>query len=285
LDDFLKICPTSLPNLECLSLRLLSSWVSYSPSELGILCSRIIAFIKSHQDALGTFMLSEPTSVNCVVLSTLIRDLGCLPKLKRLKIPIAPPSSSLSQLKYLREFLALHASTLERLDLYFSSVYFFTSYLLDTFRKLIDDVLPTLKLPVLHELSIDVYMNETARQPFHLPPLTTFAQNIKKLGLRGAKSSLNFIEFKTLLQNLSKVNLCSLYLQVDYLSPEHFDLLASQLPTLESLELIYMELTINPGEQTLIYPVALVINISTYPIFPLTMFIAVVTGIHIWRRI
>jgi hypothetical protein len=111
LEDFLDFCPPVHPHLERLSLDFLLFQITYPSSNSATLCCKIIAFIKSHRGTPETLILLRPTSFSPGDLSTLIRGLGFLPKLKKGQIPTVLPPSSLSQLKYLQRFLALHVAT------------------------------------------------------------------------------------------------------------------------------------------------------------------------------
>jgi hypothetical protein len=248
LDPLLK-SQVPFPNLESLSLSLIASR-SDPLQHPSYLCKTITTFIASHRKTLHTLILSEPALLD---LSPLFCDLGRLPYLRRLELPIYMVASSLSQIASLQTFLMQNSPKLERLLLRQKPTCFGPA--LDrTYRRLISEVLPSLSFPMLSELDIDCAerpYNEPSRPlPVFPPPLQLFGPKLKKLNLYSPNWMLSYNELRELLKNLSasRFQLKFLCVPLLILSPVHMDEIAIQLPGLRALEIKYTALGLLPTE-------------------------------------
>lgn len=244
---FFSTQSSSLPHLVYLSLKLKITQLRDAQSRFSGLRvgnrtgSGIAAFIKAHKRSLRTLVLHVHPQFTLVDTSSLF-DIGRLPHLKKLELSVS--IAKVSRLEILELFLLLNGNTLEYFNLKFMRSILHSTLQFDSaYQIILDDVLPNLHFPVLSEFSMDIYNKTT--MPFHLPPFRNFAPGIKELVLNDLG---NYYDFRSLLQNLyeSRVALRSFKVRLHYLSPKHLDHIASHLPSLESLNITYVNLACRP---------------------------------------
>ncbi|KAF7760766.1 hypothetical protein Agabi119p4_10175 [Agaricus bisporus var. burnettii] len=252
---FLKIFLARLdafPNLECIFIKLNLSQV-YVGRQIQIdIGSRLATFVEQHKHSLHTLVISEPIFDVWVDAPSLTQNLGRLPMLKRIQLAVCIEGEPYPRFEYLEGFLNLHAQTLEYLVMEYKHSSLFNVSARSACRDLLHHVLPTLRLPQLSELDMDVYVDVEPMPmfPFHLPPFRLFAPNIKKLALRGSNGYLTDSELTSLLENVAKGAplLRSFHFKLNVFKPELLDLLALNLPMLESLSIIYMDISVDADQ-------------------------------------
>ncbi|XP_006456529.1 hypothetical protein AGABI2DRAFT_122427 [Agaricus bisporus var. bisporus H97] len=249
--EFLEIFLERLeafPNLERISMKLMPSHVHVVQEAQIDMGKRLAAFVEWHKHSLHTLIISEPILDGWVDVASLTQGLGCLPKLKRIELPVPMERASQSRLEYLERFLNLHAHTLECLLMEYRHSSLFNSSSRYAYYNLLHYVLPKLRLLQLSELEMDVYVDfEPPPIPFRLPPFRLFAPNLKKLTLKGSSGYLTDSELTSLLENMSTGAplLHSFHFKLEVLRPELLDQLASQLPKLKSLGITYMDISVD----------------------------------------